>query len=131
MRLLPVEHLPVEKHAALGGNVDAGQQVEDGGLARAVGADEPGELARVQPEVEVLHGPEAAEGYAESPCLEDGLHLVFIHWAAASFPTGLDFFPPRLLKSPAASLGVRSSENSYAPKMPFGRNMMMTISTSA
>jgi hypothetical protein len=43
------------------GLVDAGDEVEDGGLARAVGADEADELAIVDGEIDRVDGGEAAE----------------------------------------------------------------------
>ena len=49
--------LAVEQNAALGGLVHVGQQVEDRGLARAVGADEARDLRLADEEREVVHGP--------------------------------------------------------------------------
>ena len=67
-----VDVLAVQQDGAVGGLVDLGQQVEDGGLAGAVGADEAGDLRAAQGNVEVVHGLEAAEGDAQVDALEDG-----------------------------------------------------------
>ena len=51
----------VDQHATPGGLVHTGKQVENGGLARAVGADEAGDLSGANRNVEAVHGGEAAE----------------------------------------------------------------------
>ena len=52
------------------GLVDLGEKIEDGGLAGAVRADETRYLRAAYGEVEVVHGGEAAEVYAQMPCLQ-------------------------------------------------------------
>ena len=51
---------------------EAGDQVEHGGLARAVRADQPGDEARGHVERAVLHGLDAAEGLGHALHGEDG-----------------------------------------------------------
>jgi hypothetical protein len=55
------ERAAVEPDGAGGGLVDAGHEVEDGGLAGAVGADEAAEFALADGEVHGVHRGEAAE----------------------------------------------------------------------
>ena len=50
----------------MGGLIDLGEQVEDRGLARAVRADETGDLRAADGHVEVVDRLESAEGDAES-----------------------------------------------------------------
>ena len=57
--------LSVQEDGTVGGLVDLGEQVKHGGLSRAVGADEAGDLRAADGEVEVVHGFQAAE--AECP----------------------------------------------------------------
>ena len=45
VRLAPADLLPVEDHVAFGGDVDARDHVEQRGLARPVGSDQPEDLA--------------------------------------------------------------------------------------
>src|SRR5262249_28508716 len=62
----------VEREVAGGGPVEAGDRVENGGLARAVGADEADDLALLHPEGEIVHGPQASEVLDEACRLEQG-----------------------------------------------------------
>ena len=55
----------------MGRLVDLGQEIEDRGLARAVGADEARDLGAADGHVEVVHCLEAAEGNAQVDALED------------------------------------------------------------
>ena len=67
----PVGRASLDLHAAkddaarLGGE-KAGHQVEQGGLAGAVGADDRLDGARRHPKAHLLHGLEAAEGQADA-----------------------------------------------------------------
>jgi hypothetical protein len=50
--------------------MDAGNQIEDGGFAGAVGADQAADLPWFYGQVEIVHGPESAKivghvGYPE------------------------------------------------------------------
>ena len=64
--------LAVEDDHAGGGLVDLGQEVKHRGLARAVGADEAGDLGLADGEVEVLHGLQAAELHAQVAGFQHG-----------------------------------------------------------
>ena len=52
--------------------VDLGEEVKDRGLARAVRADEPGDLGTADGEVKIVDRGQAAEVYAEVADFEDG-----------------------------------------------------------
>ena len=54
------------------GLIDLREQVEDGRLARAVGADEARDLRAADGDVEAVDRLQAAEGDAEVDALEDG-----------------------------------------------------------
>ena len=66
----------VQEDGAPGGLVDLGEQVKDGGLARAVGADEAGDLGAADGHIELVDGGEAAEVDAQVAALQDG---AFVH----------------------------------------------------
>jgi hypothetical protein len=55
----------VEVYLALGGLVDAGEQVEHRGLSGTVGAYEAHKLAGANFHIEVADGLKSAEGYAQ------------------------------------------------------------------
>ena len=56
---------PLEDDAARLGGEKTGHQVEQGGLAGAVGADDRLDRAPGHPKADLLHGLEAAEGQAD------------------------------------------------------------------
>ena len=62
----------VDQDGATRGCVDVGQQVEDGGLAGAVGPDEARDLRAAHGDVEVVDGNQAAEVDAKVLGLQDG-----------------------------------------------------------
>ena len=62
----------VDQDGATRGCVDVGQQVEDGGLAGAVGPDEARDLRAAHGDVEVVDGSQAAEVDAKVLGLQDG-----------------------------------------------------------
>jgi len=62
---------PPLKRISRGRRVEAGDEVEHGGLPRAVRSDEPDDLARVEVEVEVADGEEPAETLGEPGHLEE------------------------------------------------------------
>ena len=62
----------VHHDGAPGGLVDLGQEVEHGGLPRAVGPDEPRDLRAADGHVEVVHRREPAEVDAQVAALQDG-----------------------------------------------------------
>ena len=81
----------------------ARDEVEDRGLARAVRADEPDDLARIDAQVEPAHGLQAAEA------LDEALDLEQRHDAALPRPAR---FAP------------------ISPMRPFGRNEITSMRTS-
>ena len=62
----------VEQRRAAGRLVDLGEQVENGGFARAVRADQTGDFGTADGEVEVVHGAQSAEVDAEMTAFEHG-----------------------------------------------------------
>ena len=66
----------VQQDGAPAGLVDVGQQVKDGGLARAVGADQAGDLVAADHQVEVVHCGQAAKVDAQAP---DVQHRALVH----------------------------------------------------
>ena len=66
----------VQQDGAPAGLVDVGQQVKDGGLARAVGADQAGDLVAADHQVEVVHRGQAAKVDAQAP---DVQHRALVH----------------------------------------------------
>ena len=65
----------VQQNGAPGGLVHLGEQVKDSGLARAVGADETGNLGAADGHVEVLHGGQAAKVDAQVAALQNGAFI--------------------------------------------------------
>ena len=63
---------PWNDQAAAGRLVDAADEIEDGALARAVGADDGEDLALRHVEGHAVHGPDAAEGDRDVVGLEQG-----------------------------------------------------------
>ena len=61
----------VDQNGAAGGLVHRGQQVEDGGLACAVGADEAGNLGGSNGNVESIHRRQAAKVNAQIPDIQN------------------------------------------------------------
>src|SRR5258708_33976877 len=70
MRAQPRKRRAVEAHIALVGPQEPGHQVEGGGLAGAVGADEADDAAAAQRDVEAGHRDDAAEAALEAPALD-------------------------------------------------------------
>ena len=68
--------LAVDHDGAHRGLIDLREQVEHGGLARAVGADQAGDLGLADDEIEVVHGLQAAELDAQVPRLQHGRAVV-------------------------------------------------------
>ena len=64
----------LEDHAPRRRREQAGDQVEERGLARAVRPDERAELAGVHDQADVAHRPQRAEGAAEPVRLQHGRH---------------------------------------------------------
>ena len=59
--------LAVDQDGAGGGLIHLGDQVEDRGLASAVGADQAGDLRTADDHVEVVYGLQAAEFHTQMP----------------------------------------------------------------
>ena len=71
----------LEPHRAVGGRIHAGDNVERGGLAGTVGADEGDDLIFIHLQVQIVHSHNAAK-------LHRGVfngHYVFTHLERASF----------------------------------------------
>ena len=58
-------HRRVAAHATLGRFVEAGDAIEDGGLAGAVGADEGGDVAAAGLRRQIVDGDEPAEAHGQ------------------------------------------------------------------
>ena len=77
--LAPVEQMllavgAVQVHGAFRGLVDAGDAVEEGGLAGAVGADEGHDLTFVDGQVQLVEGAQTAEVTRQALDFKDGFH---------------------------------------------------------
>ena len=75
----PVQGNAVQQDGALRGDVHAGEQVEHGGLACAVGADETHQLAGIDGEVKILHSVQTSEGNAQMLGLQHRRFRCFRH----------------------------------------------------
>ena len=97
--------LAVEDDHAGGGLIHLGQQVEYGGLARAVGADEARDLGAPDGQVKVLHGFQAAELHAQVARFQHGalVHVALGHDGMAGDGHHLGFGLPLVLLRHAAS----------------------------
>ena len=107
----------VEPHRAIGRLVHAGDDIERGGFACAVGADEGHDLTLVDLQIQIVHGDDAAELHGNVIQSQQ----ILTHDCAASF---FSFFA-RFLKRSGSSL---------SPMMPFRKNstttMMITENTA-
>ena len=74
MRLLARHGLTIEGAGAVLRDIQAGQHVEQRGLARAVGADQAVDLALLNVEADVRQGLQAAEAFAQSLGLQQFAH---------------------------------------------------------
>ena len=64
--------LAVQQNGAVGGLIHLGQQIENGGLAGAVRADQTGDLGAADDEVEVFNSLQTAKGDAQTDALQNG-----------------------------------------------------------
>ncbi len=64
---------PLEAHGAARGLEKLGEQVEAGGLAGAVRADQRVDRPRLHPQIDLVHGHEAAKLAGQSAGLQDGV----------------------------------------------------------
>ena len=108
----PSMRCPAKPHLAGIGPIDAGDQVEAGGLAGAVGADQRDDLALGHGEAHLLHGPQAAEALRHRADLEQRRHVSLRRPRRACRPR------VRLPSSPSALLS--------GGQTPSGRNMTTT-----
>ena len=123
--MVPHDAASLKGHAAVGGRVHTGDDVERRGLTGTVGADEGHDLALVDLQVQVVHGHHAAELHGDIFNRENVLaHLDATSFAALSF--FLNSFPKKLM--------MASHENSLSPMMPLRKNsttiIMITENTS-
>ena len=73
----------VNQHRAAGGLIHAGKQVEDGGLACAVGANQAADFCGTQGDVEAVHSGQAAKVDAQVA------HIQHQGLAGIGFPVGI------------------------------------------
>ena len=66
---VPAERLAVDRHGAAGGTVQAKDEAHGRGLARTVRAEEPGDLAWLDREGQVVDGERLAVSLREASCL--------------------------------------------------------------
>src|SRR5215510_10175235 len=87
------ERMAVEVHGSRIGRQESGEQVEQRGLARAVGPEHAGDRTRLQREGYVLDGMQAAEALVEAVDLEERRHgdnlLLRRHHSGAMRPCGM------------------------------------------
>ena len=74
----------VDQHGTPGGLVNTGKQVENGGFARAVGADQATDLRGAQGNAEAVHGGQTAEINAQVA------HIQHQGLACVGFPVGIE-----------------------------------------
>ena len=102
VRLGVVDELAVIVELALGHGQGAGEHVEQGGLAGAVGADEAQDLIFMEDDVHVVHCHQAAEALGYVPALQnDVLAVVLTHGCHLTvFPRRPPCAPWRCASSP-------------------------------
>ena len=66
----------IDQDGAAGGLVNVGEQVENGGLARAVGADQASDLVAADHQVEAVHGGQAAKIDAQLTDVQNGFFVL-------------------------------------------------------
>ena len=87
--LLVLDLLAVEEDLAAVHMVHAGEHIEDGGLAGAVGADDADDLALVDVKFHVFHGHQAAEGLGNAFYFQQCHHFTCFPKLAWSCSPGL------------------------------------------
>ena len=114
----PRSSLPSRRTSPLGGRVDAGDQVEDRRLARAVGADQPVEVALARGEARPRSRPPRPPKRMVTSCeLEQRRHVRLGLRAGLHLVGGL------------RGRG-RNAAKSRCRSRPWGRKIMMTMSSS-
>src|SRR5216683_3864285 len=69
------ERSPPEAHRSLFGHIEAGEDVEERGLARAVGPDDGGDAAFLEDEVDLVQRDQPAESLGDAARLEERCHV--------------------------------------------------------
>src|SRR5262249_22013678 len=111
VRLPSVDPLAADPDLPVGGRVDAGQEVEGGGLPRSVGPDQALEVTAADLQIEAVQRAQAAE-------LDAHLHRLEKHLAAHVIP----------LRVPGHHRG-NTSQISRVPNSPWGRTSIKTTSS--
>src|SRR5579859_87232 len=113
MRRHPGDVLALEADGAFVGMKEAADQVEDSGLARAVGTDDKQDFAGIHGERNALDRAQAAEALGHVIEFQDGSHC------AAPPSAGCGFDEP-------GALGLRLKSRSRPPTTPSGRKSTTT-----
>src|SRR5260221_2251247 len=74
VRLATSDVAAFEQYGSAVGTIDPAETIEEGGLARAVGADDADDPVGADAKIDVLHRLEAAEGLAQSAGFEQRRH---------------------------------------------------------
>ena len=125
--LFAQHRFPVEVEVALGGLVDAGEKVKNGGLACAVGADEAHQLPLVHLQVKAADGMQPPKGDAQVFRLQHRGAVFPVVRAAAHCPA-----PPfSLLLPPLFSLSSSPArESSLSPNRLLRAGLLMVSITA-
>src|SRR5581483_8298903 len=115
-RIAARDILVLEENLTLGGNQQAGEQVHERRLARAIGADDGDSFAGIDGDADVRKRTIGAIGLADAVGLEEGGHGV------TAFFTG---FTASILRE-----RNRAASSSTAPAMPPGNPMTIMASTA-
>src|SRR6266568_2116295 len=86
VRAMPRDVLVFEQHLP-GRGLEAADHVEQGGLASAVGPDDPEHLTALDREIDAIQSLDAAEALADPPRLEEDAHYVQSRWLASRAPS--------------------------------------------
>ena len=116
IRLESRDIVPVEDHRSFVRRVEAGDDVEEGGLPGTVGADHADDLARVGVEVDVVDGLNASEPLRHSGEFEEVAHCTPSVAAALKGPGSFVSFD-----------GMEFHRPSFVRDQAFGRNTMMAM----
>ena len=130
-----VQRLAVERPGARVGLVEAGEQVEEGGLAGAVGADQRGDGAALDLDVVDVDGGEAAEPADDAVGDQDrvGLGGARLAWRRRrGRPSAACLASWSSVASQRRQAGQRASSaiSFRSPKIPCGRKIISSIRPS-
>ena len=118
--LFAVHPLTIQVKGAFGRLIHTSDQVEHGGFACAVGADQPHQLGFADFHIKIIHGFQAAKLDAKCWHFKTGCAMVQAPFSAFAFTV------PR----PVSFSSARVRLNSHRPKMPPGRNSMTSTRTT-